>query len=112
MTALPAEDEQTVRYMGVIAIEWPAATRPGPYNCMTGAQLTITDAVSGKVITTCSHADVTVHADAGELVTADLTLFADADGEPLLDGKPVTSDGEVLTGVFPFLVAEMRVRSA
>jgi len=29
---------------------------------------------------------------------------------PLLDGEPVAGDGEILTGVFPFLVGEMRVR--
>ena len=100
--------DDVAQYRGVIAIEWPAATRPGPYSSMAGCLLVITDLVTGKQIMTCSHADVTVHADAAALVTADLVLFADADGEPLLDGKPETDDDEnIRTGVFPFLVGEI-----
>jgi len=76
---------------------------------MLGRGVKISDAVSGKLITTCS--EITVHADAGALVTADLTLFADEDGEPLLEGKPVQGGEGFLTGTFPFVVSEMRVRS-
>jgi len=74
-------------YRGVVAIEWPAPAGGSVYACMLGRGVKISDAVSGKLITTCS--EITVHADAGALVTADLTLFADEDGEPLLEGKPV-----------------------
>lgn len=103
-------EETVAAYRGVIVIEWPAPSGRGPHGAMMGRLLNITDAVTGKQITTCTSADITVHADADSLVTADLTLFADADGEPLLDGMPVTRDGEILTGTFPFLVAEMRIR--
>jgi hypothetical protein len=95
-------------YRGVIAIEWPAPTGGSIYACMLGRLVKITDAVSGKPVTTCS--DIAVHADSGALVTADLTLFADEDGEPVLDGKPAVRDGETLTATFPFVVSEMRVR--
>jgi hypothetical protein len=57
-----------------------------------------------------------MHADAGGLVTADLTLFTGEDGQPILDLGEATfvldDQGEVRTGVFPFLVAEMRVRAS
>jgi hypothetical protein len=99
-------------YRGVIVIEWPAAAGTGPYACMIGAKVAISDAVTGKPVVTCSSADITVHADANALVTADLTLFADEDGEPVLDGEPVPDGEGSRTGTFPFVVAEMRVRTA
>ena len=97
-------------YRGLVVIEWPAPTGGSVYACMLGWGVKVTDAATGKLITTCSH--VAVHADAGALVTADLTLFADEDGEPVLEGEPVLRDGEALTGAFPFVVSEMRVRQA
>jgi hypothetical protein len=75
---------------------------------LLGREVRVTDAASGKLITTCS--DLTVHADAGALVTADLTLFAGEDGEPLFEGMPVLDGKEIRTGVFPFVVSQMRVR--
>ncbi|HMH94744.1 MAG TPA: hypothetical protein VK586_27125 [Streptosporangiaceae bacterium] len=103
---VPDEDAQ---YRGVIIIEWPP---PGasPYSAMTGWNVAITDAVTGQAITTVMSTDITVHADAERMVTAALTMFADENSEPLLGGMPVMKDGEALTGVFPFLVSEMRVR--
>lgn len=104
-------DEETVaQYRGVIRIEWPAACNPGPYGSMVGSLLSVFDAMSGKQILTCVKA--VIHADMDALVTADLTLFTDADGEPILDGEPVQDEDrtEIRTGVFPFLVGEMRVR--
>lgn len=105
-------EETAAQYRGAIIIEWPQPVGKGPHGCIAGYSLSITDATTGKQITTCSHADITVHADAAELVTADLTLFVGEDGEPLLNGPPVPDydAGEIRTGVFPFLVAEMRVR--
>ena len=99
-------------YRGAVIIEWPPPSRKGPYGCMAGWMMTVFDAVSGKQITTVSHADVVVHADASDLLTADLAMFTDEAGEPVYDGPPVMKDGEALTATFPFLVAEMRVRQA
>ena len=106
MTTEP--DAEPDQYRGVVVIEWPAPYGASPYSSMIGWQVAISDAVTGKPITTAR--DVTVRADMESLVTADLTLFADANGEPILDGMPVMKDGEPLTGVFTFLVSEMRVR--
>lgn len=97
-------------YRGAIVIEWPPAAGSSPYAVMIGRLVTITDAVTGKLITTCTSADITVHADADAIVTADLVLFADEQGEPLLDGMPELDGEEIRTGTFPFRVAEMRVR--
>jgi len=95
-------------YRGLVSIEWPAPSGGSVYACLLGRGVKVADAVTGKAITTCS--DITIHADAGALVTADLTLFADKDGEPLLDGNPVLGGDGIRTGAFPFVVAEMRVR--
>ena len=95
-------------YRGVIVIEWPPPAGTSPYACLNGSGVAIADAVSGKPITTCS--DLVIHAEIQALVTADLTMFADKDGEPILDGEPVLDGDEIQTGVFPFVVSEMRVR--
>jgi hypothetical protein len=92
----------------VIIIEWPAAHGPSPYSAIAGRTVEITDALTGKPIRTCTG--VTVRADMERLVTADLTMLADEGGLPLLDGDPVLDGKEIRTGVFPFLIAEMRVK--
>jgi hypothetical protein len=104
-----AESRAAQNYRGVIIIEWPAVKRAAPYNVMAGCLLTVTDAVSGAQIKTCT--DIAIRANAEALVTADLTMLTDEDGEPLFDGKPVPDGGGFRTATFPFLVAEMRVRS-
>ena len=95
-------------YQGVIIIEWPAAHGASPYSAVVGRKIEITDALTGKPIRTCTG--VTVRADMERLVTADLTMFATEGGLPLLDGEPVRDGDGFRTGVFPFLVAEMRVK--
>ena len=104
-----SDEDAAPPYRGTVIIEWPPAVGSSPYAVMIGARVRIWDAVTGKPIATCTRADITVHADACALVTADLTLFTDEDGEPFYGGTPVVRDGEVLTATFPFLVAEMRV---
>ena len=99
---------------GTVIIEWPGPGRHG-VSAIAGHAITIRDAFSGgelqgELITTVTSADIVIHASAESLVTADLTMFADEDGNPVFTGKPHFRDGEVITATFPFIVAEMRVR--
>ena len=88
--------------MNEIIIEWaPSAKAWG---------IKIIDVATGKSIGTCVNMEV--HCDPGSRITAELTLFADEDGRPVFDGLPAVMDGEPWTGVFSFVVAEMRVRAS
>jgi hypothetical protein len=108
------------QYYGYVIIEWPAPRRSdGIPRMMPAWGCTILDAGTGKPITTVEKITVErVTADAQSFITADLAARADPDGNPVLfpgeDGHcPVYLDeqGRIRTGVFPFIVAEMRVRS-
>ena len=107
---MSADEDRPDDYQGVIIIEWPTAYGASPYSAIAGHKIEISDALTGKPIRTCTA--VTVRADMERLVTADLTMFADEAGEPILDGEPVRDGDGFRTGVFPFLVSEMRVRHA
>lgn len=52
-----------------------------------------------------------VKVNPSQCVTAELTMFADDDGCPVLGGNTVYPDGDggFKTGTFRFLVAELRV---
>lgn len=110
-----SSDEAPPTYDGCVIIEWPGPPKRG-IGAIAGGAIAIYDAFSGdephgKMITTVSSADIVIHARAEDLVTADLTMFADEDGKPVFGGKPHIRDGEVITATFTFLVADMRVRS-
>lgn len=119
MTEMAGIDDPTahqagpgVVYQGHIGIEWPAPAEGSASLVMPGWKFSVWDALNGKPITTVTK--IEVHVPANGLVTADLTMFADLDGQPVYDGKPhirgqADLDGEIVTGTFPFLVAEMRV---
>jgi len=96
-----------VTYQGAIAVEWPEP-RPG-YECapMSGWGVAVFDALNGRQITTVTRLEI--HARANDAVTADVTMYADEHGQPVYTGPPRIRDDEVVTGTFPFLVAEMRV---
>lgn len=110
MTAGPQDAPEPEPFRGVVVIEWPAPCGVPPHSALIGRACTVTDAVTGKPITTCSA--IRVRADVNEIVTAELILFADANGNPVLDGQPVLdpSGREILAGTFPFAVAGMKVR--
>lgn len=94
--------------VGSMIITWP---KPGKGH-LFGGRIALADADSGEVITTALDLDLTVHTDTQSLITAEITMFADADGKPLGPGEPVTyaEDGENLaTGRFRWLVSEMRI---
>lgn len=120
MTADVAEvqersDEEEPHFYGRVIIEWPA-----PRNTLLpGWGCVITDADSGKMITTVTR--LTVRSSPERAIECDMTMFADENGEPVRELEsgprkgtllPVLDDsGSVRTGTFPFLVAEMRVAS-
>jgi hypothetical protein len=99
-------------FTGRIVIEWPARrSGAGPHGCLKGPLVAVFDGVTGEQIMTASRL-VVVNVDAEGIITADVTMFADADGQPVFDGDPHEEDGEVLMGTFPFLVTGMRIREA
>lgn len=133
MTAQAPEDEETMpRCWGLIALEWiahasadlyaplPYAVKPWEEPCaMPWAALSVLDVVTGKPIAACLGIVVRAGAAApGGVhggVTAELTLWADADGGPVLDHELLPQGPEledVPTGAFLFGIAGMRVRQA
>jgi hypothetical protein len=97
-------------YRGMIRVEWPPANPASPYTALPGSLITITDAVTGQPISTVTHADITIRADAAARVTAELTMLAGLDGEPLADGAPIMGGEGIRQGVFTYAVTEMTVR--
>jgi hypothetical protein len=106
----------SVVYEGVIILEFAEPRRRSAgVEPLAGWQTCVLDALNGKPITTVTR--VEVHVPANDMVTADVTMFADLDGRPVFDGKPFIRGqadlgGEVVYGTFPFLVAEIRNRKA
>jgi hypothetical protein len=106
-------------YYGCVIIEWPAPLRKGEHRPLAGWACSIFDAETGKMIVTAEKIYIpAVTASAQRFITCELLTGADDDGKPVLfpgdDGKlPLfkDDDGEIRRGTFPFLVAEMRIRS-
>lgn len=101
---LPAARDLTAH--GSVIIEWPAPRGEG--RPMPGWDVAVYDAASGRQMLNVMRATL-VSAEPENLVTADLTMLADEDGNPA--AEPHLRDGHVITGVFRFLIAEMRVRA-
>ena len=82
---------------------------------LPGWGCSIFDAETGEQIMTATRLKVpSVTVDAQDVITADLTMLADENGMPVLGKVPQFIDvkgGEIPSGTFPFLVAEMRVRA-
>lgn len=97
---------------GAVVIEWPA---PSPVHdwpaTLDGRQVTIHDAGTGHRIFTVTG--VTVTAGLNGITEAEVTLYTDLRGTPILDAaeRPVP-DGKIKTGTFRVRVAGMRVRDA
>ena len=101
------------QYFGYVIIEWPAPHRKdGIPRVMPAWGCTILDAGTGEPITTAEKITIVrVTVDAQSFIVADLAMFADENGAPVFDGKPLIRDGKIIRGVFAFIVAGMRVRS-
>ena len=108
------------QYCGYVIIEWPAPRRKdGIPRAMPAWACSVLDAETGKPITTVEKLTVPrLVADVTTFITCDLVMLADEQGMPVMgpgeDGKFTVwldENGRARTGVFSFLVAEMRVRS-
>ena len=90
---------------GSIIIEWaPPRTGGRP---MPGWDTKVYDTATGDEIGSSVLRIRLIDVDASKVLTADLTMLADADGNPA--AKPHVRGGDVITGVFRFNVSEMRV---
>ena len=121
------DGEESPAHYGRVIIEWPA---PGRSPALPGWGCSVFDAETGKPVVTVEKIIIpAVTATATDVITCDLTMFANPDGKPLLElervpdphGRPghagygrIYTDGEgkIRTGTFTFPVAEMRVRQA
>lgn len=91
-------------YAGRLIINWP------PVGIGLLAELCVlVDANDGEQITSCYRLVIDSHP--GNLIAATLTLPVTEDGTPILRGviNAAYVDGELRTGDFRWLVAEMRV---
>lgn len=88
-------------------------TWPKPVGAiLPGCSIRLTDADTGEHIVTALNGELTVRMDASEIVTVELEMLVDADGQPLAQGGHLVADesGEnVRTGRFGWEVAEMRI---
>jgi hypothetical protein len=108
-------------YYGRVIIEWPEPPER-KWHSLVGWRCAVLDAETGKPVITVSKITLpAITADARGWITCELTMFADDDGMPVLSpgeypGRPgsvkiyMDGDGNVRTGTFTFIVAEMRVR--
>jgi len=101
--------ERPSRFDGTMTVTWP---RPRG-GAVPAWAVSLADAATGEAITTVTGFTTRIHAVAGDVVWAEVTMFADGDGRPLLSGRPVLAPladrDAVKTGTFAFLVTEMRV---
>jgi hypothetical protein len=105
-------------YWGYVIIEWPAFPQGKHPKPIPGWGCVLINAETGRQFNTCRK--IELHADTENIITADLTMFADGDGKPAFelepgDAKgslkiPALEDGRIREGTFPFFVSEMRVR--
>jgi hypothetical protein len=92
---------------GSVIIEW--APPRGAGRLMPGWDTKVYDTVSGDEIGSSVLRIRLIDVDASRVLTADLTMLADEDGNRA--AGPHVRDGDVITDVFRFFVSEMRVRS-
>jgi len=100
------------RLHGAVIIEWPPpAGRHDWPGTLDGRRVTVRDAGTETVIYTA--AGVTVTAYLSGVTEAEMVLYTDLDGRPLLElGERPVADGTVKTGTFRVQVAGMRIREA
>lgn len=107
----PLEPGEHGPAVGFIGIEWPAGEGAGD-RAIPAWRVAFYD--DGGYVTTIKT--MTLHADVHAFIWADLTMFADADGKPVLhlpkgQDPHCGEDGDVAYGTFRFLIGGMRVGS-
>jgi len=98
-------------YWGYVVLEWPGPVKTLTFpRAMAAREVAVYDAADGTPITTVEK--IIVRASADGWVIAEMTMLADPEGAPVLNGTTVWPDehGNIRTGVFRYLVAGMRVR--
>lgn len=98
--------EDAPEFKGSVVIEWPTTPHPAPANLvLPGALASVYDAETGDLIPV---AKLTVHAEVGCLITADLAVFLDRQGELIHDPSVIWRDSNGTPATFTFLVRGMR----
>jgi hypothetical protein len=94
-----------VDHAGSVIITWPRATAPA----VSSWNVKIHDADSGRDLGPITLS-ASIGIDPRGFVTADLTMLADVDGDPSTGPSVLDEEtGTYRTGVFRYVVAEMRV---
>lgn len=109
-----AETFQQPPHMGRVVITWPAVRNDALP--LFSREMQIHNADTGEPILTVTGMQIVLGGEAwrGEAIHVDLTMLADADGQPILNGpgsanKAYDRDNStVRTGVFRYAVMEMR----
>jgi len=89
-------------HKGTVIIEWPPG---GTGHVLPSCLSAVYDEKTGDLI---PAARITVHADGGSAITADIAVFLDQNGEILHDPSVIWRDSDGIPATFTFLVAEMR----
>lgn len=113
-----AEAFQQPPHMGRVTITWPAARNDALP--LFSREMQIHDADTGQPILTVTGMQIVLGGEAwrGEAIHVDLTMLADAEGQPILDGPGSANkaydrdNGVIRTGVFRYAVMEMRTAAA
>jgi hypothetical protein len=104
----PRREDTPQDFDGTIIITWPQPQS----GSLHGWAITITDPVTGEPVNTVMGLTAVLHASAESIVWAECEMLADKDGNPLSSGLPSANGpvpGEVMKGIFRYLVTEMRV---
>ena len=94
-------------FKGSIVIEWPVGSaRPGITTLLPGPLTTVRDVRDGGVIP-CGG--MTLHVLASGVITADVAVFLDQQGEIIRDPDAIWRESDGVPATFPFLVEEMKI---
>lgn len=96
-------------FKGFVIIEWSRSGSAGRVQrIMPGCLAAVRDEKDGGIIP-CAGFTVRVPADG--FIVADVAVFLDKGGEIIRDADVIWRESDGVPATFPFLVAEMRIRS-